>query len=98
MREKSKMLCGLITKNKKHGRVQEERQRRVGGGWLAPYRFVLLTDFRTHTHLNNGQKLKTNSPSFSFIHWIALYWKKVFVWDGWERVEGNDGVFRSPAD
>lgn len=46
-------------------------------GWN---RFVLLTDFRTHTRLKNGQKLKTNSPSFSFIHWLALYWKKVFVW------------------
>lgn len=57
----------------------------IGGlGWPPrPYRFVLLTDFRTYTHLNNGQKLKTNSPSFSFIHWIALYWKKVFVCVGW---------------
>lgn len=53
---------------------------REGGGWSRLNRFVLLTDFRTHTHLNNGQKPKTNSPSFSFIHWIALYWKKVFVW------------------
>lgn len=56
-----------------------------GGVWnpTGLNRFVLLTDFRTHTHLNNGQKLKTNSPSFSFIHWIALYWKKVFVWREW---------------
>lgn len=55
-----------------------------GGRRRAGPRFVLLTDFRTHTHtrthLNNGQKLKTNSPSFSFIHWaLGLYWKKVFV-------------------
>lgn len=42
-------------------------------------RFVLQTDFRTHTHLNNRQKLKTNSPSFSFIHWLALCWKRFFV-------------------
>lgn len=48
-------------------------------------RFVLLTDFRTHTRLKNGQKLKTNSPSFSFIHWLALYWKKVFVRWKWQR-------------
>lgn len=71
--------------------------RRWVGGWASGgavrnvysvaglNRFVLLTDFRTHTRLKNGQKLKTNSPSFSFIHWLALYWKKVFVRWKWQR-------------
>lgn len=42
-------------------------------------RFVLLTDFRTHSRLKNGQKLKTNSPSFSFIHWARVVLEKGFV-------------------